>query len=86
MPACFLLMFYAWTSQKYLLVMMFMALINYMGALWVEHFRNSTDTLYAYEPFSTNELKMINNENDFVDYNIITDVEYCYYFYEGQNR
>lgn len=74
MPACFLLMFYAWTSQKYLLVMMFMALINYMGALWVEHFRNSTDTLYAYEPFSTNELKMINNENDFVDYNIITDV------------
>jgi hypothetical protein len=45
-----------------------------MGALWVEHFRNSTDTLYAYEPFSTNELKMINNENDFVDYNIITDV------------
>ena len=65
MPACFLLMFYAWTSQKYLLV---------MGALWVEHFRNSTDTLYAYEPFSTNELKMINNENDFVDYNIITDV------------
>lgn len=73
MPACFLLMFYAWTSQKYLLVMMFMALINYMGALWVEHFRNSTDTLYAYEPFSTNELKMINNENDFVDYNIITD-------------
>ena len=86
MPACFLLMFYAWTSQKYLLVMMFMALINYMGALWVEHFRNSTDTLYAYEPFSTNELKMINNENDFVDYNIITDVLYCYYFYEGQNR
>lgn len=74
MPACFLLMFYAWTSQKYLLVMMFMALINYMGAFWVEHFRNSTDTLYAYEPFSTNELKMINNENDFVDYNIITDV------------
>lgn len=70
----FSLMFYAWTSPKYLLVMMFMALINYMGALWVEHFRNSTDTLYAYEPFSTNELKMINNENDFVDYNIITDV------------
>lgn len=70
----FLLMFYAWTSPKYLLVMMFMALINYMGALWVEHFRNSTDTLYAYEPFSTNALKMINNENDFVDYNIITDV------------
>ena len=69
MPACFLLMFYAWTSQKYLLVMMFMALINYMGALWVEHFRNSTDTLYAYEPFSTNELKMINNENDFVEMN-----------------
>lgn len=42
----FSLMFYAWTSPKYLLVMMFMALINYMGALWVEHFRNSRKSGY----------------------------------------
>ena len=59
-------MFYAWTSQKYLLVMMFMALINYMGAFISE-----------YRTISKEEIKitkMINNENDFVDYNIITDV------------
>ncbi len=43
----FSLMFYAWTSPKYLLVMMFMALINYLGALGVEHFRNTRKSGYV---------------------------------------
>lgn len=47
---------------------------SYYTQTRVTSLSNHPDTLYAYEPFSTNALKMINNENDFVDYNIITDV------------
>lgn len=35
---------------------------------------SNPDNLYAYEPFSTNSLKMVNNDNELVDYSIITDV------------
>lgn len=47
---------------------------SYYTQTRVSSLSNNPDTLYAYEPFSTNSLKMINNENDFIDYNIITDV------------
>ena len=36
----FSLLFYAWTSPKYLLVMMSMALINYLGALGVKKYKD----------------------------------------------
>lgn len=42
----FSLIFYAWTSPKYLLVMMAMAMINYLGALGVEHFRSRRKSGY----------------------------------------
>ena len=43
----FSLLFYAWTSPKYLLVMMAMALINYLGAIGVEHYRDRGKSGYV---------------------------------------
>lgn len=47
---------------------------SYYTQTRVSTLNNKPDRLVAYEPFSTNSLKMINNENDFIDYNIVTDV------------
>lgn len=47
---------------------------SYYTQTRVSSLNNNPDKLVAYEPFSTNALKMINNEYDFIDYNIITDV------------
>lgn len=47
---------------------------SYYTQTRVPSLNNNPDKLVAYEPFSTNALKMINNEYDFIDYNIITDV------------
>ena len=47
---------------------------SYYTQTRVSSLNNKPDRLVAYEPFSTNSLKMINNENDFIDYNIVTDV------------
>lgn len=37
----FSLMFYAWTSPAYLVLLMIMALVNYVGARCIEHYRGS---------------------------------------------
>ena len=47
---------------------------SYYTQTRVSSLNNNPDKRVAYEPFSTNALKMINNEYDFIDYNIITDV------------
>lgn len=41
------LIFYAWASPRYLLVMLLMVLINYIGALGVESFRNTRMAHYV---------------------------------------
>lgn len=43
----FSLLFYAWTSPKYLLVMMSMALINYLGALGVKKYKDTGKSGYV---------------------------------------
>lgn len=47
---------------------------SYYTQTRVSSLSNNPDNLIAYEPFSTNSLKMINKDNQFIDYNIVTDV------------
>lgn len=51
---------------------------NFVGSFYtqtrVPALSSNPDRVYAYAPFSTNYMQMINNEYDLVDYNIITDV------------
>lgn len=47
---------------------------SYYTQTRVSSLSSNPDNLIAYEPFSTNSLKMINKDNQFIDYNIVTDV------------
>lgn len=47
---------------------------SYYTQTRVSSLNSNPDNLIAYEPFSTNSLKMINKDNQYIDYNIVTDV------------
>lgn len=47
---------------------------SYYTTTRVSSLTENPDNLVAYGPFSTNALEMVNKDNQFIDYNIITDV------------